>query len=303
MKKDDINLVIAGTMALDSVTTPFGKIKDGLGGSATYASLAASYFAKPGVVSIVGQDFPAKYLRLLKKYQIDLDGVERNGDTFRWSGSYEYDMSQAKTDRTELNSLEHFQPKLPLSYQKARYVFLANFDPSLQSIVLDQLDHGAFVLLDTMNYWIASKRAALGEVISRVNMLVINEGEARQLCDSPNLIKAGRTMLDMGPEYVIIKKGEHGALFFSRHAYFSAPSYPLEELRDPTGAGDSFAGGLIGYLAHIEEVSESSIRRGIIYGSAIASCVAEDFSVKYRSSVNMSQIDERYNTFKKMMQY
>lgn len=303
MKKDNINLVIAGTMALDSVITPFGQIKDGLGGSATYASLAASYFAKPAVVSIVGQDFPVEYFKLLQKHQIDLDGVERNGHTFRWSGSYEYDMSQAKTHQTELNSLEHFQPKLPLSYQQARYVFLANFDPSLQSIVLDQLDHGAFVLLDTMNYWIDTKRTALGEVIARVNMLVINEGEARQLCDSPNLIKAGRMMLDMGPEYVIIKKGEHGALFFSRHAFFSAPSYPLEELRDPTGAGDSFAGGLIGYLAHIGVVSESSIRRGIIYGSAIASCVVEDFSVKYRSSVTMSQIDERYKLFKKMMRY
>ncbi len=303
VRKDTINLVIVGTMALDSVKTPFGETADALGGSATYAALAASYFVQPGVVSIIGQDFADDHISFLQKHQIDLAGVEHRGQTFRWSGSYEYDMNQAKTHKTELNCLADFNPKLPKSYINVQFVFLANFDPTLQSKVLDQLDHRTFVVLDTMNYWIATNKVALCEVISRVNMLVINEGEARQLCDSSNLIKAGRILLDMGPEYVIIKKGEHGALLFSRHAYFSAPSYPLEELRDPTGAGDSFAGGLIGYLAGVGVISDASIRRSIIYGSAIASCCAEAFSADYRSKTKLADIEERFETLKKIREF
>lgn len=296
-------LIVVGTMALDSVETPFGKVENALGGSAVYASLASTYFTKPGVVSIIGNDFPEEHLEMLEKQGIDLAGVEKRGKTFRWSGSYEFAMNEAKTHKTELNALLEFKPQLTESYKQSKFVFLANFDPTLQAEVLDQIMPGTFVLLDTMNFWIETKRNRLLEVIKKVTVLLLNEGEARQLMNTPNLIKAGHALLDMGPEYVIIKKGEHGALVFSPHGFFSAPGYPLEEVRDPTGAGDSFAGGLIGYLAHTGDVSFASVKRGVIYGSAIASCCAEAFSTGYREKISMKDIEERFETFQKIREF
>lgn len=297
------DLVIVGTIALDTVKTPFGKVKDALGGSATYASLAASYFTEPGVVSVIGQDFPAEHAQMLKARGIGLENLQQAEKTFRWSGSYQYDMSEAETKKTELNALLEFKPELPTQYRAAKYLFLANFDPDLQLPLFDQVGRDTLVLLDTMNLWISTKRDALIEVIKKSDIVLLNDGEARQLWDTPNLVKAARLTLEMGPQYVIIKKGEHGALLFGLHSHFSAPGYPLEEVKDPTGAGDSFAGGLIGYLASVNKHEEADIRRGMIYGSAIASFCAEDFSVGYREKVNQPDLDERFAVFKKIRDF
>lgn len=301
----DAHLVIVGTTGLDNIETPFGKVEGALGGSGIYAALAASYFTTPGLVSIAGEDFPDKYLKILNQHSIDLEGLEKSGKTFAWSGLYEFDMNEAKTLKTELNSLSNFTPKLPLNYKNPEYLLLANFDPSLQLEVLDQIESKPFIVLDTMNYWIGSQRPKLLEVIKKVNLVVLNEGEARQLLSEPNLIKAGRKLLELGPEYVVIKKGEHGALLFSLNGFFSAPGYPLEELKDPTGCGDSFAGGLIGYLASHKnkETNFDEIKRAVIYGSSVASCCAEQFSTDYRNKIIKSEIEERYHVFEEIRKF
>jgi len=274
-----VELVVVGTIGLDDIETPFGKVESVLGGSGVYASKASSFFTKTGLVSIVGKDMPEKGLAVIN--EVDLSGVEQSEKTFRWSGYYEFDMNEAKTKKTELNSLTEFKPKLPDNFKKAKYLFLGNIDPALQIEVLDQMENSPFILLDTMNYWIDTKKEDLLKVIERVDVLVINEGEARQLFGTPNLIKAGKMILESGPKFGIIKKGEHGALLFSKEGFFSAPGYPLEVVKDPTGAGDSFAGGLIGYLAKTGDNSEKNMRKAIVYGSTIASFCAENFSLKY----------------------
>ena len=296
-----IDLVITGTIGLDDVETPFGKVKSVLGGSGIYAAVAASYFARPGLVSIVGKDKGEKKLSELKK--IDTEGVARSGKTFKWSGCYEYDMNEAKTLKTELNSLSDFTPVLPPAYQKSKFLMLGNTDPEIQLNILSQMTSKPFVVLDTMNYWIEKKKDSLGKVIRKINMLVLNEGEAREFCKTPNLIRAGKLLLDMGPKYVIIKKGEHGALLFSRSKFFSAPSYPLEELKDPTGAGDSFAGALTGYLSKAGGLSEKNIRKAIIFGSIIASFCAENFSIDYHKKVTTKEIKERYAAIQKIREF
>jgi len=296
-----VNLVIAGTIGLDDIETPFGKASSVLGGSGVYASCASSFFAKTGLVSIMGNDLPEGKLSVIKN--VDFGGVEKSEKTFRWSGFYEFDMDEAKTKKTELNSLLEFKPILPENYKRAEYLFLGNIDPLLQIEILDQMESKPFVLLDTMNYWIESKKNELLEVIGRIDVLAINEGEARQLFGTPNLIKAGKKILELGPKYGIIKKGEHGALLFSKEGFFSAPGYPLEEVKDPTGAGDSFAGGLIGYLAKTKNNSEENIRKAIIFGSTIASFCAEDFSLGYANNITLEDIKERYDTFEKIRRF
>lgn len=296
-----VDLVVTGTVGLDDVETPFGKVKSALGGSGVYASSAASYFVRPGLVSIVGQDEGEK--ELLKLEGIDLSGVAKSEKTFRWSGSYEYDMNEAKTLKTELNSLANFDPVLPAGYRKAKYLYLGNTDPKLQLGIQKQMENKPFTLMDTMNYWIEQAREDLVSVIKKVNMVVINEGEARQFSQTPNLIKAGKMILELGPEFVVIKKGEHGALLFSHEEFFSAPGYPLEDLRDPTGAGDSFAGGMIGYLAKTRDTSAKNIKKAIIYGSAIASFCAESFSLGYKKNINIKDIKERYAVFQKIREF
>jgi len=296
-----MDLVIVGSIGLDDVKTPFGEVKGALGGSGVYASAAASFFLKPGLTGIMGIDMPADHLEILGKF--DLEGVERKDKTFHWEGFYEYDMNEAKTINTELNSLASFNPILPESYTKAKFLFLGNTDPDIQLKTLGQMKGKPFIVLDTMNYWISSKRESLAQAISRVNLAVMNEGEARQLMDTPNLVKAGRMLLDMGPEFVVIKKGEHGALLFSLNGFFSAPGYPLEVVKDPTGAGDSFAGGMIGYLAKTGDTSEQNIRKAIIYGSCIASACAEDFSLNYLKNVNLKEIEERYHVFEEIRRF
>ncbi len=300
------DLVIIGTVAFDDVETPFGKVTKALGGSGSYASLAASFFTKPAVLSIVGDDFPKNYLELLQKHGVNTEAIAHSGKTFHWAGSYEYDMNEAKTLKTDLNALADFHPVLSPEHQKAKYLFLANIDPVLQLDVLNQMQHKAFVMVDTMNYWISSNRDDLIKVLKRVDAVLLNDAEARQLFDTSNLVVAAQKVLELGPTYVIIKKGEHGALLFSKNSHFSAPSYPLEVVKDPTGAGDSFAGGLIGYLASQggpDHINEKTVRQGMIYGSAVASMCAEDFSVNYISQVNRQKIEERYAIFQNISQF
>lgn len=297
------DIAIVGSVALDSVKTPFGERNDVLGGAATYASFAASFFAKPGIIAVVGEDFPEAHLELLRKRGIDLRGLEKEGRTFRWQGSYEYDMNEAKTLKTELNSFENFNPKVPEEYKKAEYVFLANINPELQMKVLEQIKKPKLAMLDTMNLWISTKKQKLLEAIKKVDLLLLNDSEARQLFETPNLVKAAMQALKLGPKHVIIKKGEHGALYFTEQNHFSAPSYPLETIKDPTGCGDSFAGALIGYLAKTNDNSEKNIRKAIIYGSTIASFNAEDFSLERMKRLNMEEIEKRYSEFERIREF
>jgi ribokinase len=299
----NIDLVIAGSIGLDDVETPFGKVKDSLGGSCIYASCAASFFVQPGIVGVAGTDFPESAKKLLASRKVDTTGLTLKGKTFRWSGLYEYDMNEAKTLKTELNSLADFKPVLPANYLSSKVLFLANIDPDLQLEVIEQLKGKSFIILDTMNYWISSKKESLLKVINLADMVVINEGEARQLFETPNLIQAGRELLKLGPKYAVIKKGEHGALLFSKDKFFSAPSFPLEVVKDPTGAGDSFAGGLAGYLAKTGDFSEKNVRKAMIYGSAVASFCAEDFSLNYLEKNTNNDVEERFHVFEEIRKF
>ncbi len=293
---------MVGTVALDSVKTPFGQKDDILGGSATYGSYAASFFAQPGIVAVVGDDFPQDNLQLLKEKGISTDGIEVSGKTFRWSGEYEFDMNEAKTLDTQLNALATFSPKIPEEYKEAKFLFLANIDPNLQLAVLEQTN-ADFVMLDSMNFWIESARDKLLEVISKVDVLLLNDGEARQLFNTANLVKAAKQAMDLGPKYVIFKKGEHGALLFSDGKVFNAPGYPLEDLKDPTGAGDSFAGAFIGYIAKTKDLSEPNIRKAVVYGSVVASFNVEDFSLENMKRLSLEKIEQRFNEMQELRSF
>ena len=296
-------VIILGTMAIDSVETPFGKAPNALGGSATFASFTSSFFTKPGIVSIIGIDFPEEHLTLLKNRGISLEGVKKHGKTFRWEGSYEFDMNEAKTKKTELNALAEFDPQLPESYRDANYIFLGNLDPEIHLKVLSQIKNPKLAIMDTMNFWIQSKKESLLKVIKKVNILLLNDSEARQLFQTPNLVKAANMALKLGPEAVIIKKGEHGALLFTKEKHFSAPSYPLENIKDPTGCGDSFGGALIGYLAKTNDHSEPNLRKAVIYGSVLASFNAEDFSLNRLKTLTHKDIESRYQSIKNIIEF
>ncbi len=292
-----VELVIVGSVALDTVETPFGRAEEVLGGAATYASYSASFFSRPGVVAVVGHDFPAEHLDMLREAKIDVSGIKVEGRTFRWEGKYEYDMSEAETVSTELGSYAGFNPHIPPSYRSAKYVFLANIDPELQLSVLSQVASPKLVVMDTMNYWIENKKDKLLEVIGKVDVLLLNETEARELFNTPNLVRAAALALSLGPKYVIIKQGEHGSLMFSKDALFSAPGYPLEVIKDPTGCGDAFAGAFIGYICQSDDISEPNLRKAIIFGSTIASFNAEDFSLNRLKELSPSDIEDRYAEF------
>lgn len=288
-------VLIVGSIGLDTIETPFGIVEDVLGGAASYASTAASFFTDIRLVGVVGHDFPESYLDFMRERHIDLAGLQRDsGATFRWSGYYEFDMNQAHTLATHLNVFEHFQPALPEQYRDSPYIFLANIDPELQLAVLDQMTHPAFVLADTMNFWINGKREKVLEMITRVDAVTINDAEARLLCDTSSLVLAGRKLLDMGPRVVVIKKGEHGAVLFTSNDYFVAPSFPLEEVRDPTGAGDTFAGGMIGYLATTDDTGEDNLRKAVVYGSVLASYTVEEFSLARLARLEPGEILLRF---------
>jgi ribokinase len=293
-----VDVIIAGTVALDSIKTPFGEVKEILGGSAVYSSVAARNFAKPGIVAVTGKDFPRKHIDFLKTMGVDVTGLEvQSGDTFRWEGYYDYDMNQAHTVDTKLNVLATFDPKVPEAYRDAKYVFLANTDPEIQMKTLKQMKKPKLVMMDTMNFWIENKKEALKSMIEQVDVIVTNDAEARQFFDTPNLIHAGRSFLKMGPRAAIIKKGENGAILFTDDSCFSAPAFPLEKLVDPTGAGDSFAGGFIGWLAKTDDVSPRNMRKAVIFGSAIASYDTEDFSLNKLKTITKDDIFSRYMMF------
>jgi sugar/nucleoside kinase (ribokinase family) len=300
---DMVDVVVVGTVGIDTVETPFGKAPDVLGGSATYAAWSTSFFAKPGMVSIIGEDFPQEYLALLQQRAINLDGVAKNGKTFRWQGLYEYDLNEAKTLRTELNCLETFNPQLPEEYKTAKFVLIGNTDPEIQMSIINQMNGAPLVMTDTMNLWIDIKKDKLLEVVKKTDIFVLNEGEARQLFDTPNLIQAGNKALQLGPRAVIIKKGEHGALLFTKDSHFSAGSYPLEIIKDPTGCGDTFAGALMGYLAKCGELTDKNLRKAIMYGSVVASFNAEDFSLERMKSLSLEDIEQRFTQMRDMREF
>lgn len=294
-------VLVVGSVALDTVTTPFGKREEALGGSATYFSCAASYFDSPRVVAVVGEDFPQQHVETLRACGVDLEGLEvQPGKTFRWEGKYGYDLNQRDTLSTCLNVFENFHPKLPDGYKSSEFVFLGNIHPSLQLEVLDQVESPRFVACDTMNLWIETERETLCKLISRVDAIVLNDSEARELAGEPNLAKAARVIQDMGCLKVVIKKGEHGCLFFTPHSHFSAPAYPLDSVNDPTGAGDAFAGGFMGYLAKIGRLDDLSIRRAIIYGSVLASFTVEEFSADRILTLAEEEIEARYKEFREI---
>lgn len=298
-----VDLVIVGTVALDSVKTPFGEMKNALGGAATYASVAANFFNKSGIVSVIGEDFPKEHLNFLSNKGISLKGIEKTGKTFRWSGLYEFDMNEAKTLKTELNALETFSAKVPDEYKNAEHLFLANIDPRLQLKVIEQIKNPKLIVTDTMNFWIKNNKKELTEVIKKTDILLLNDAEARQLFETTSLIKAANTALKLGPKAVIIKKGEHGALSFTKDEHFNAPGYPLEDVKDPTGCGDCFGGGLIGYLSKTKDYSEKNIRKAIIYGSVIASYNAEDFSLNKLKKIDTKDIEDRYKIMKGIREF
>lgn len=295
-----MGLLVVGSLGLDTVATPFDKVEDALGGSATYISLAASYFGGPvELVGVVGSDFPKQYIRIMEDHNIDLEGLQivEGGKTFRWSGKYHYDLNVRDTLFTELNVFQNFDPIIPDSFKKAKYVCLGNIDPVLQEKVLDQMEGPQFIVCDTMNYWIEGKKDELLKLLPRVNVLIINDSEARLLAHEPNLIRAAKKIRALGPEILIIKKGEHGALLFTEDTVFSAPAYPMETIFDPTGAGDSFAGGFIGYLYKTRDLSPESLKRAVIYGSTMASFCVEKFSTRGLEDLSYLQIQDRYREF------
>jgi len=299
-----MSLLITGSVALDSVKTPVEEHRDLLGGSASYASVAASFFAPVNMVGIVGTDFPKKYLDLYRKHGIDLDGLQiADGETFRWSGEYEWDLNNRRTLSVCLNVFETFQPRLPDGYKRTPYVFLANISPQLQMHVLAQVTAPKFIVADTMDLWIGTQRDALVELLRKIDCLVLNESEAREFTKQTNLIRAGRQILKQGPKYVVIKKGEHGCLLFAKDLFFSAPAYPLEDIHDPTGAGDCFAGAFTGYLARADRIDHESLRKAVIYGSVIASYCVESFSLTRLQTLTQPEIAERYDLFKLMSHF
>ncbi len=296
-----MGLLIVGSIGLDNIETPFDKIEGALGGSTTYISLAASYFTGPvSIVGVVGDDFSQDHIKMLEDHNIDHEGLQivEGGKTFRYGCRYHYDLNTRDSLFTDLNVFESFNPIIPDKDKKASFVILGNIAPSLQTTVLDQLENPKFIVCDTMNFWINGALDDLMKVLKRVNVLIINDSEARLLSKEPNLIKAAKIISDMGPKYLIIKKGEHGALLFGENQIFSAPAYPMENIFDPTGAGDAFAGGFTGYLHKNMELSFENMKRAVIYGSIMASFCVEKFSTKGLENLSFLEIKNRFIEFR-----
>jgi sugar/nucleoside kinase (ribokinase family) len=298
-------LLVVGSVAIDNVTTPFGKASEALGGSATFFSYAASFFAPVRVVAAVGEDFPKEHLRLLEKRGVDIGGlaVLAGKKTFRWTGEYGFDLNDARTLDVQLNVLGEFRPTLTPAERRVPYLFLANNDPEVQLEVLEQMERPRLTALDTMNFWIEGKREALGRVLARVDVLLINDAEARMLAREPNLVKAARGILGMGPKAVVVKRGEYGALMVTADRFFFAPAYPLEAVFDPTGAGDTFAGGFMGYLARLGVVDAGAFRPAMVNGAVMASFTVEDFSLERLKRLEPGEIEARYRTFQDMVRF
>jgi len=297
-----MSILVVGSVALDSVETPFGTAERVLGGSATFFSAAASLFAPVRVVGVIGNDYPVERLDFLRERGVDLDGVERaEGESFFWAGRYHYDLNSRDTLETRLGVFADFHPKIPDHFRDAPVVFLGNIDPVLQLDVLEQVETPHLVVADTMNFWIESKRAELLELLEHVDILMVNDSEARELADTPSLLDAARWIMDRGPEFVVVKKGEHGAVLYARDWMFFAPGYPLERVFDPTGAGDAFAGGFLGALAAEtawDGDDREALKRAVIYGSAAGSFAVEDFSVDRFRSLEMNEVEARVAHFR-----
>src|SRR5437667_2365835 len=300
-----MSLLVVGSIALDTVKTPVEEHADLLGGSASYAALSASFFTPVNLVGVVGEDFPESEFEFWKSHRIDTTGVQRvNGKTFRWSGEYAWDLNTRETRSVALNVFETFSPELPANYRATPFVLLANIAPTLQSHVLDQMEQPRFIVADTMDLWIETTRGDLDALLPRVDLLILNDSEAREMTKETSLIKAGRRIRKSGPRYVAIKKGEHGALLFGDDEFFSCGAYPLEDIHDPTGAGDTFAGGMAGYLAGtVKNVTFTDLRKAMIYGSVLASFTVEAFSLERLHKLSMDEINERYEAFKLMSQF
>ncbi len=299
-----MSILVVGSAALDTVETPFGTVEDALGGSAIYFSAAASYFAPVNLVAVVGDDFPKEKIEFLKKKNVDFSGLEvADGKTFRWGGKYGFDLNDRDTLFTQLNVFEKFEPKIPDSYKNSEYIFLANIGPELQMDVLKQIQSPKLVALDTMNYWIGGDLPALRETLKHVDVLIVNDSEVRQLAYEANLVKASKIVQEMGPKTLIIKKGEHGALLITRDSFFWAPAYPLEFIYDPTGAGDTFAGGFMGYMAKSDDISIDNLKRAVVFGSTMASFCVEKFSLERLENLTEEEIRKRFYEFWQMTNF
>lgn len=302
-----MSLLTVGTVAFDAIETPFGKTDKIIGGAATYASLAASYFTKDlGLVSVVGDDFPKESIKMLNDHGVDTEGLEiRQGEkSFFWSGRYHNDMNTRDTLITELNVLETFDPVVPEKYKNCDFLMLGNLSPAIQIATMEQIPvRPKLVVLDTMNFWMDIALEDLKKAITKVDVLTINDMEARQLSGEYSLVKAAQKILDMGLKYLIIKKGEHGALLFDKRSVFFAPALPLEDVFDPTGAGDSFAGGFVGYLAKTQDISFDNMKRAIIFGSAMASFCVEKFGMERLIGLTQEEVDERVQDFIDLVQF
>ncbi|MBI4353482.1 MAG: sugar kinase [Candidatus Omnitrophica bacterium] len=302
MKKNRILAV--GSVALDSVKTPFGEVTNALGGSVSYFAASARFFSKVALVGVVGRDFPEKYWDKIRSLGVDTACLERKeGKTFHWRGFYGDDLNHAKTLKTELNVFQSFRPCIPRAYRSDRFVFLANIDPDIQREVLGQMGRPHLTACDTMNYWIAHKRPSLMSLLKKVHVFLCNDGEARELSGERSLLKAAKWVLSRGPSLLVIKKGEHGVLCFSKNFTFLAPAFLLEDVFDPTGAGDSFAGGFVGYLVSCRRFSEKAVRKAIVYGSVLASYNVESFSLDRLSRLKRPEIEKRYRQFREMTRF
>jgi sugar/nucleoside kinase (ribokinase family) len=300
-----MSLLVVGSVAFDAVETPFGKREKMLGGSAAHFSISASFFTDVRVVGVVGGDFTPEDGEVFERRNVDTTDLELipDGKTFRWSGRYDFDLNTAHTLDTQLNVFETFKPKLSETAKKSRLVFLGNIQPVLQREVREQVTGAELVALDTMNLWIDIARDALLEAIKGVHLVIINDAEARQLTGEPNLIKAARTVLSWGPKALIVKRGEYGAALFTHDSYFAIPAYPLESVFDPTGAGDTFAGGFMGYMASQDSLDEAAMRRAMIFGSVMASFNVEEFGTDRVQRLTHEEINERFHTFKQMTHF
>lgn len=300
-----MSLLVVGSMAIDSIETPFGVAEESVGGSAMYFSASASHFTNVRLVAVVGEDFPQDSLDFLAERKVNLEGLQRTqGKTFRWKGKYGADLNEAQTLDTQLNVFGEFHPQLPEAYRDSEYVFLANIDPDLQLEVLSQVKAPKFVALDTMNFWInGPKLESLKKVLAKVDMLVINDGEARLLAKTSNVVAAAAKIREMGPKYLVIKRGEYGALLFTPEHTFFAPAYPLESVNDPTGAGDTFAGGLMGYLCRRGQFDEASLKTATIMGGVMASFCVEKFSYQNMTDLNAGRILDRFARFRALTHF
>ncbi|MGQ0795112.1 MAG: PfkB family carbohydrate kinase [Nitrosopumilaceae archaeon] len=296
-------LTVFGSVALDTIRTPKKVLKDVLGGAATFAALSASFFVKPGLIAVIGQDFPKKYHHLLDKF-LDLDGLKlASGKTFRYDGSYDETLSHRTTNKTELNVLGNFDPKVPEEYKKSEFVYLANNDPIQNIKVIEEFDRIKFSMCDTIDFWISTKRDYVIKMMGMVDSVVINDEEAKLLTKTQNLIKCAKKIMEWGAQYVIIKKGEHGSLLFYEDVVFPSPAFSMENILDPTGAGDSFAGGMIGYMASKNNTKFSVIREAAVYGNIMGSFAVEEYGVDGLSRLKKSQIQKRFNQYKRMVRF